>query len=563
MTTERYDVIVVGAGASGGPLAARLSEDPDRTVLLLEAGPDAPTTQDFPPELLDAGLIAGAMPGHPNNWGFIANIRPGFAYSIARGKILGGSSTLNGAYFIRARREDHDRWEAAGLTEWSYEKALPFWKQLETDLTYGETDLHGGSGPVRIFRNDATNMHPLAKALEEAALELGFPHDEDKDDQTSPPGVGPLPRNAVDGTRLNTGITYVNPARHRKNLTVRGDTFVRRVLFEGSRAVAVEVESGAGDVQRIDAGEIVLSAGAIKSPHLLLLSGIGPAEELRAAGIPVVKDAPKVGKDFSDHPDIPFAWKSKRKTGKQAEGFQNLLNWKAKEHGYDGGDLEILFSIETTQMQIMGPSMQPTVRRALRHPIRLLQSFKGMDIRRTIKQGAAMQSMFFATAIQHEESRGQMRILSDDPHRTPQIDYNYLTDERDLIRMREVIRTSAAILKTTAMKPWFKGFTEIDETTLADDAKLDAWLLAHLSTAIHLCGSARAGREEDGAVVDQYGRVYGVQGLRVADTSILPDAPLRGPAASAHLVGELVAHFIRTGAGTPSVPSAEAHPVSA
>ncbi|MFT4215466.1 MAG: GMC family oxidoreductase N-terminal domain-containing protein [Microbacterium sp.] len=547
MTTERYDVIVVGAGASGGPLAARLSEDTDRTVLLLEAGPDAPTTKDFPPELLDAGLIAGAMPGHPNNWGFLANIRPGFAYSIARGKILGGSSTLNGAYFIRARKEDHDRWEAAGLSEWSYEKTLPFWKQLETDLTYGETAVHGGSGPVKIFRNDETTMHPLAKALQDAAVELGFPLDEDKDDQTGTPGIGPLPRNAVDGVRLNTGITYVNPARHRKNLTVRGDSFVRRVLFEGTRAVAVEVETS-GKVQRIEAGEIVLSAGAIKSPHILLLSGIGPIADLRAAGIPVVKNAPRVGKGFSDHPDIAFAWMSKKNTGKQSAGFQNLLNWKAAEHGYDGGDLELLFSIETTQMQVMGPSMLPVMLRSIRHPLKMLSSFKGMDIARTMKQGKAMPAMFFATAIQHEESRGEIRITSSNPRKNPQIDYNYLQDERDLVRMREVMRTSAAILKTKAMEPWFDRYAEITDEILADDAKLDEWMLDHLGTAIHMCGSAQAGREEDGAVVDQYGRVYGVEGLRVADTSILPDAPLRGPAASAHLVGELVAHFIRTGA---------------
>ena len=486
------------------------------------------------------------MPGHPNNWGFTANIRPGLAYSVARGKILGGSTTLNGTYFIRARKEDFDRWSAAGCPEWSYEKMLPFWKKLETDLTYGETEIHGGSGPVKIFRNDGSNYHPLVKSFQEAALELGYGIEKDKNAQTEAPGVGPLPRNAVDGVRLNTGMTYINPARERDNFTVRGDTFVRKVIFEGTRAVALEVESKHGDVQRIDAGEIILSAGAVKTPHILMLSGVGPAEQLETLDIPVIKYAPGVGKDFSDHPDIAFAWMSKRKVGNLDTGFENLLNWKAKEHGYEGGDLEILFSDETTQRQVIGNNPLPMMMRSALHPFRMLKAFKGMDIGRTLKQGKSMPAMFFATAIQHEESKGQLRIISADPHVNPEINYNYLQDERDLVRMREVMRTSAALLKTKAMKPWFKKYAEIDDATLADDTKLNDWMLDHLGTAIHMCATAKMGNEAEGAVVDQYGKVYGVEGLRVADTSILPSAPLRGPAATAHLIGEVVADFIRT-----------------
>jgi choline dehydrogenase len=521
----RYDVLVVGAGAAGAPLAARLSENPQRSVLLLEAGPVPASMEAFPLELLNAGTVQGARPGHPHNWSFMGYLTPDLPYSIARGRILGGSTTISGTYFIRAPKQDFDRWSSGGNEEWAWDKVLPFYKKLENDLNCGESDLHGGTGPMTVTR--PPQDHPVTEAFRRAVKELGFPTEQDKNSEGEP-GYGPMPSNSIRGLRINTGIAYINPVRNRQNLTVEGDSYVRRVLFKGSRAVGVEVLRN-GAVINIEANEIVLSAGAVKTPHILLLSGLGPENELNQFHIPVIKHLPGVGKDFSDHPNLAISWRSQVPLVDYgtAQSMAGVLNFTASGSP-SSGDLEILPLLKPMGYMLAG-----------RPPRAANGAQKSAQV---LHQG----DLAFLVSLQSASSRGQITLESADPGVQPRIDFNYLATEADLRRMREAVRTAVRLLRSNAFSPIFQELTELTEPILQSDTPLNRWMRSRLGTAIHLCGSAKFGSSRDpDSVVDQYGRVHGVKGLRVADTSILPTAPTRGPAATAILIGERIAEFIR------------------
>ncbi len=502
-------IVIVGGGTAGSVLAARLSEDPLRDITLIEAG----SAGETPAELLDGASIPAVVPGHAANWGYEAWLQP-FASHVAphvvpRGRVLGGSSAINGGYFIRARPQDFERWSEVAGPQWTYQRALPFLKKLESDLDFGGDPGHGTSGPLRVHRPSQSGR--LASLFTQAARELGFVEEIDKNDACGEIGVGPVPSNIVDGTRVNTAMAYLSNARERPNLEILGDTRVLHVRIDNGKAVGVETVHGF-----IAADEVILAAGAVASPHILMHSGIGPAAQLEAHGIVSIADLP-VGQKFSDHPNLAVGWHSSLPMSDALESFAfpTALNFDSsglhKEHSE--GDLEILLVVKPTST-LFGS-------------------------RPTAWSDAGREEYQLLVSLQKPNARGRMKLVSKDPLVQPRIDYNYLQDDSDRARMRIGVRTAVALLHAAAFAATFIEFSTLSDAVLADDERLDEWIEAHLSTAIHLSGSAPIGD-----VVDWQGRVHGVDGLRVADTSILPTVPSRGTFNTAVFIGEFIAHQI-------------------
>lgn len=487
--TPAVDTIVVGAGSSGCALAARLAQRPGHRVLLLEAGP-----LDTLPELRDATSLAATDPTHPRNWAYHAQLRPGTAAVVPRGRGLGGSSAINGANWVRAHPADADGWGPG----WSWSRLLPHYVRAETDLDESGP-LHGAHGPVPVRRPAGPLLHPAAERLLAAAARLGYPAEPDKN-AGGPPGAGLMPSNSVDGVRVSAAMAYLGPDPDRwgERLLVRGDAPVARLLFDGARVCGVELGTGPAAGARVSAGEVVLAAGAVATPALLLRSGIGPADELRAAGVDVRLDLPGVGRGFSDHPAVflPFA-DADPPAHPHANSSQAVLNLDA---GADpAGDVEILLFV------------------------------------RPFVPGGELHLM---CSLQAPDSRGTITLSSPDPRAAPVIRYDYLRTEHDRRRLRHAIRTGAELLRAG-----LGVRTAPPGDVLGNDRALDGWIAERLSTAVHLCGSAAIG-----SVVDERLRVHGVPGLRVADTSVLPVVPRRGTAATAVAVGEAAATLLGPGA---------------
>ena len=507
------DVVVVGAGGSGAALAARLSEDPDRQVVLVEAGPAPVDRSGFPPPLLDGGRVVGADPDDPLNWRFPAELTPGRPWVVTRGRVLGGSTATNGGYFVRPRPEDLDRWSAAGGPTWSWDAVQPLLRGLETDLDLGGTPGHGSTGPVPVRR--APLGSPAAAAFVAAAVEAGHALEPDKN-APGTGGIGAVPTTVVDGIQVNTGSAYVLPALSRPNLTVLGGTRVRRVVVERGVATGCEIERG-GRVGVLPAGEVVLAAGAIGSAHLLVLSGIGPRDVLTRLGLPVLRDAP-VGR-FGDHPQVVLEWQPRPGLPAPPPGtwLAGALNTSVGE-GPRSGDLEVLQSLVPMAALAGGPRADPGA------PLPLLVS------------------------VQTPVRSGRLEVTSADPGTPPRLHSGYLSTGADRRRVRQAVRTALDVATTRSFREVSAGVVGLAAATAADDDALDGWIAGHLGTSFHTCGTAPIGGPDDpDAVVAPDGRVHGIRGLRVADTSILPTAPLRGPALSAVLVGELIADRMRQG----------------
>ena len=515
MAHQQYDVVVIGAGSAGAVVAARASEDPGRSVLLLDAGPDYPLLHETPYDLVNSHQNST----RDHDWGFdYLPTEGGRGQPFPRGRVTGGSSAVNTTIALRGMPEDYDGWAAAGNPEWAWEKVLPAFNRLERDLDYGNEPYHGDAGPISIRRYPHAELTPVHQHWLEASRELGYPDCPDANDPGSW-GSGPHPMNKLGRLRISTAIGYLAPARARPNLTIQGSTLTRRLLIEGGRVVAAEVERD-GAIELVRGGLFVLSAGSLQSPAILMRSGVGPRAQLESFGIEVIRDVPAIGAKLSDHPALALRARVKDPSIISADDpiVQTILRYTSE--GGPRNDLQIeAFSYSTRQAP--GP------------------------------EGAtAFDSIAIAAVLEQVEGTGTLTLASADPHVGPIVRNHFCEDERDLVRLRACFKDTMAYTETRAMREIIDEITFPAPDRPLDDDTIDALLLRFAASGYHPCATLRMGPPGDpGAVVDQYGRAHALEGLVVADASIMPTVPRANTNLTSIMIGEMVGEWLRTQPG--------------
>lgn len=506
----KYDVIVVGGGSAGSVVAARMAEDPDTTVLLLEAGTDYPDLANLPEDIQNGHTRTAEDERSEHNWALRGTITEEQGeIHVAQGKVIGGGGSINGQVFLRGIPQDFDDWASWGNEEWSYTKVLPYFRKAETDLDIKD-DFHGTDGPIPISRKAGETWPVIQSAFHTACLQNGFDTTDDMNG-VEPTGVGVVPMNNQKGVRMSTAITHLAPMRHHLNLTIRGNVFARKILIENRQVTGVEVESG-GEVFTVESNKVVLSAGALKSPHILMLSGIGPKDQLDEYGIDVLQNTPGVGANLRNHPISPISFRVKEgiKLQPDASGVRIALRYTAK-----GSD-------DSNDMMMTTSS--------------LFSPFTGEMLPDRIGR--------ISCVIELPAGAGFVRLNSADPAVQPKFDYRYFSHPEDMRRMRDGIRLAVKMLETDAYKDVSDGRVTPTEGILTDDDALDLWIRQTVGSARHVSGTCKIGPDSDPmAVVDQQCRVKGLQGLWIADSSVMPQVPRANANATAIMIGERVAEW--------------------
>ena len=520
----KYDVVIVGGGAAGSVLASRLAENPNTSVLLLEAGPDYPDPANAPDEIKWGNTSYAESPDSEHNWALRGTLTEEQGeMHVAQGKVIGGGSSINGQAMQRGMPEDFDAWASMGNDEWSYTKVLPFFRKYERDLDIRD-DFHGTDGPIPVRRRQTGEWPDIQKAFHLACLDAGY-HVVEDTNGANPAGVGVWPSNNVDGLRISAAVSHLAPMRHCLNLTVRGEVFVRKVLFEGKKAVGVEVESG-GEVFNVEADRVVLSAGAIKSPHLLMLSGIGPKDQLEEFGIPLVHELPGVGQNLFNHLSAQITFKVK--DGMTLAGGVDSVHF-GLHYTSDGSSEVNDMLMRTTPMVDERPERVPGFR----------TKFLNGEI-------PPEQVGRISCTLGLPDGAGFVKLASADPSVQPTFNYRYLRHPNDVRRVREGIRMAVDLLESDAYKDVADYRLHPTDDILADDDALDLYIRQTVGTARHVSSTCKMGPDSDPmAVVDQYCSVKGVQGLSVVDASVMPRVPRSGGChATVLMIGERAVEWI-------------------